>query len=363
MSPVLEPLDSSIAPFFVVGSADAKVSLTEIVQKHQFPATEFHGYGQTKMDAVTCVHLFKLHGATYEPVEHAEVGDKVALVLERTPFYAESGGQVGDRGTIENRFGATVTVEDTIKIGDVIFHLGEVTKGDDKGAFVACADDSKPHRLIVDAVRRAKIASNHTMTHVMNHKLRAVLGDAVAQKGSLVDDEKTRFDYAHHASLSEEEAAKIEELVTADIAADLPVNWEFAPQADALKIHGLRAVFGEKYPPQVRVVSIGPKVEELLAKPDNKEWYDRSVEFCGGTHLERTSDAEGFSIVSEEAVAKGVRRITAITGEAAHKACATGEQLLNRASALKGAPPEQVVSQIAEITTELNEQQVTLLLR
>ncbi len=379
-------------------AADATTSLTELVQRFKFPATQFFGYEQTKLDAVTCVHVFRLHGATYEPVEHAAVGDKVALVLERTCFYAESGGQVGDRGTIENRFGAVVTVEDTIKIGDVFFHLGTVTRGPQtappapgmgassphaQGAptFVSAADDSKPHRLRVDESRRGRIASNHTMTHVMNHKLRAILGDHVAQKGSLVDDEKTRFDFAHNAGISEGDAAKIEELVNADIAADLPVHYDYAPQADALKIHGLRAVFGEKYPPTVRVVSIGPSLADLMKNPSNKEWENRSIEFCGGTHLKKTGDAEGFAIVSEEAVAKGVRRITAITGATAHKASASGQMLLSRVAALKtsasgmgassphaGTPQahaalESLPAAVAEITTTLNEQQIPLLMK
>jgi len=348
-------------------SASATQSLVEIVQQVKLPPTEFHGYTQTKMDAVTCVFLFRMNdaGNSYDEVDRARLGDKVALVLERTCFYAESGGQVGDKGTIENRFGAVVTVDDTIKVGDVFFHLGTVTKAADHGSegFISAATDSKPHRLNVDATRRAKIASNHTSTHVLNHKLRAVLGDHVMQKGSLVDDEKTRFDFAHNAALSEEEAAKIEEMVNADIAADLPVNWEYAPQTDALKINSLRAVFGEKYPPTVRVVSIGPRVEALLGEPVNPDWINYSIEFCGGTHLLKTGDAEGFSIISEEAVAKGIRRITAITGPAAHKATATGERLLSRVSVLTAATPEQLTAGIVEVTAAMNEQPVPLLLR
>jgi alanyl-tRNA synthetase len=351
-------------------SADATQSLLEIVQQSKLPATEFHGYTQTKMDAVTCVHLYKLDGAKYVPVDLARLNDKVALVLERTCFYAESGGQVGDRGTIENRFGAIVTIDDTIKVGDVFFHLGTVTTAAKAGEGFACAaDDSKPHRLTVDEARRKKIASNHTSTHVLNHKLRAVLGDHVMQKGSLVDDEKTRFDFAHNAAISEADATRIEELVNADIAADLPVNWEYAPQQDALQINSLRAVFGEKYPPTVRVVSIGPRVEQLIGDPGSGEWINYSIEFCGGTHLEKTGDAEGFALLSEEAVAKGVRRITAITGTAAHKATAHGQQLLSRVATLRKAPPEQLAElpalpeTIAQVTAAMNEQAVPMLLR
>ena len=233
---------------------------------------------------------------------------------------------------------AVVTVDDTIKIGDTFFHLGTVTKGGSDSSeaqpagspapaqaaglrpFRAEPNDSKPHRLRVDESRRAKIASNHTMTHVMNHKLRAILGDHVAQKGSLVDDEKTRFDFAHNAGISETETAKIEELVNADIAADLPVHYDYAPQADALKIHGLRAVFGEKYPPTVRVVSIGPSLADLLKNPSNKEWENRSIEFCGGTHVGRTGDIGLFKITAEGGIASAIRRIEAVTGEGALEA-------------------------------------------
>jgi len=351
-------------------AADATQSLIELVQQTKFEPTEFHGYTQTKMDAVTCAHLYVLEGSKYVPIDLARKGDKVALVLDRTCFYAESGGQVGDTGTIENHYHAVITVENTIKVGDVFFHLGTVTTASSGGeGFICASSDSKPHRLQVDEQRRAKIEANHTMTHVMNHKLRAVLGDHVMQKGSLVDDEKTRFDFAHNAALSEAEVTKIEELVNADIAADLTVNWEYAPQADALKINSLRAVFGEKYPASVRVVSVGPRVEALIAEPAKDEWMDYSIEFCGGTHLAKTGDAEGFVMVSEEAVSKGVRRITAITGVAAHKATAHGERLLARINALKGSSQEQLAelpaltTTVAEVTTAMSELALPLLLR
>ena len=349
------------------GAADPVVSLTELVQRFQFPPTQFHGYEQTRLDAVTTVHLFRLHGATYEPVEHAEVGDQVALVLERTPFYAESGGQVGDQGVIENRFGAAVAIDDTLRVGDTFFHLGRVTRAGGAGqgvpGFPACPDDSKPHRLLVDDARRRRIACNHTTTHVMNHKLRQTLGDHVMQKGSLVDDEKTRFDFAHGAALTEREVAAIESLVNADIVADLPVHIDFAPQEDALKVHGLRAVFGEKYPPRVRVVAIGAAVDQLLADPGNPRWRDHSVEFCGGTHLHRTGDAQGFAVLTEEAVAKGVRRLTAVTGDLAHRAAASGAQLLARAQALSANPPEALAPHVAELAAAMQEQPVPLLQR
>ena len=136
-----------------------------------------------------------------------------------------------------------------------------------------------------------------------------MLGDDVQQKGSLVDPEKLRFDFSHGKSLSDEELARVETLVDDAIAQELPVYAETAPQEQALKIHGLRAVFGEKYPPMVRVVSIGAPVEDLLADPANPKWRQFSIEFCGGTHLRTAADAAAFTITAEESVSKGIRRI------------------------------------------------------
>jgi alanyl-tRNA synthetase len=143
-------------------------------------------------------------------------------------------------------------------------------------------------------------------------------------------------------------------MVNADIASDLPVHFDYVPQEQALKINGLRAVFGEKYPPVVRVVAIGRSVQDLVANPADERWKDMSIEFCGGIHLSKTGDAEGFVIVSEEAVAKGVRRITALTGQAAHKASAEAQMLLARLEGLKATDPARLPSAIAEISSEVN---------
>ncbi|MEM9415662.1 MAG: alanine--tRNA ligase [Planctomycetota bacterium] len=295
------------------GAMDVKALLTEWVQKHDAPATKFVGHDATGGSAVV-LHVIDLQ-------------DRYALVLDRTPFYAEQGGQVGDRGTITVD-GKVFEVADTQKIGDTYFHIGS-------GEADALAVGSQVEAS-VDVSRRSLITSNHTTTHVMNRALWSHVSDDVNQKGSLVDDEKTRFDFSHNAPVTPEQLAAVEKQVNYDIAADLPVYAGYAPQEEALKINGLRAVFGEKYPPTVRVVSIGAPVEDLLADPDNARWADLSIEFCGGTHLAKTGDAEGFVIVSEEGVAKGIRRITAITGAAAHKAQAAGEQLLARLSAVEG---------------------------
>ncbi len=318
------------------GGVDVQIHLTEIVQKNSLAATEFLGYETTHWHGKTSCHIFDL-------------GDQVAVVTGQTPFYAEQGGQVGDQGTITAPGipGAKLYVRDTQKVGDVFFHLGQLEGKLPDGPEVTLT-------FTVDAARRGKIMANHTMTHVLNHKLRAILGEHIMQKGSLVDDQKTRFDFAHNSAVQDEELAKVEELVNTDIQADLPVSIQHAPQEQALKIHGLRAVFGEKYPPTVRVLAIGVGVDQLLADPRNAKWQDYSVEFCGGTHLARTAPAKALAILSEEAVGKGVRRITAVTGEAALAARKLADDLAARIEKLSQAGAEDLAAQVAELAQAIN---------
>jgi len=325
------------------GKAQPTAMLTELVRKEKPPATTFLGYEVMEDQREQTVHLYEL------------ADDRAALVLEATPFYAEAGGQVGDTGTItvgEARF----EVQDTTRIGEAVFHIGTVHGTIQQGGKVAVT-------AAVDSARRSRILANHTGTHMLNHKLRAVLGDHVQQKGSLVDDEKLRFDFSHNAAMGLEELEKIEQLVNADIAADLPVYAEYAPLDDAQRIHSLRAVFGEKYPQTVRVVSIGVPLKDLLDKPDNQAWYDYSIEFCGGTHLPKTGEAEGLVIVHEEAVAKGVRRIVALTGAAAHQAQANAEMLLNRVHALKNATAQDLSNALADVSNAVSGAQLPAVMR
>jgi alanyl-tRNA synthetase len=348
------------------GGVDVRASLVEAVQKHNLTATQFIGYDTTELpQADMPVVLFKREPHGYEKTDAIAQGDEVAIVLAKTPFYAEQGGQVGDRGVIQfapgSSGGARVNVTDTIKAGDVFFHLGTVISGSLRGV-----GTSVPTALALDRTRRAAIAANHTTTHVLNHKLRAVLGDHIQQRGSLVDDEKTRFDFAHNAAIPPEKIEAIEELVAADIAADLPVFAQVHPQEAALKIHGLRAVFGEKYPPQVRVVTVGKPASELLQNPGNADWYNLSVEFCGGTHLPSTGAAQAFAIVSEESVAKGVRRITGLTGLAAQEARHAGAELLRRLNLVKSnaaALGEQLRAELGGLIREAAETTMPLTLR
>ncbi|MEW6197209.1 MAG: alanine--tRNA ligase [Planctomycetota bacterium] len=273
-------------------------------------------------------------------------GETAGLVFARTCFYAEAGGQVGDKGTIGSpdapgsmRF----DVEATQPVGDVVVHFGTLVMGE-----LRVGDTVE---LRVDTRRRATM-KNHTATHVMNWALREVLGDHVQQKGSLVDHEKTRFDFSHPKALTPEQIDRIERLVNEKIKAALPVDYQVVPQEQALKINGLRAVFGERYPDEVRVMSIGVPVAELLQHPDNPAWRQYSIEFCGGTHLKNTADIEHFVITHEEAVAKGIRRIVATTGPTARLVEETGTALVQQAEQLLGrtatpdraAPPDRTAT-------------------
>ena len=342
------------------GASDAKASLVELVQQLDLPKTEFTGYGRTEaMGVETSMHVFGMVGEAgpYKPIDRVEMGGSCAVVLGQTPFYAEAGGQVGDTGVIQVAGGARVKVTETVKVGDTHFHLGQVVSG------TLVSAEQVTLALAVDAKRRGLTQNNHTITHVMNRALRDHVSTDAAQKGSLVDDEKTRFDFSHNAALTPEQIEAVEKQVNDAIAADLPVYTGYAPQDEALKINGLRAVFGEKYPPTVRVVSIGASVEDLLADPTNERWAGLSIEFCGGTHLKKTGEAEGFVILSQDAVSKGVRRITAVTGAAAHKASAEGEQLLSRVETLRGAPVQDLDTKVEQLVRAVSEQPIPLVLK
>jgi alanyl-tRNA synthetase len=237
-------------------------------------------------------------------------GQGVAVILDKTNFYAEMGGQVGDTGELRSRGGAVMDVTTARAAGGFVLHVGNMIAGR-----LSVGD----HVTATLAGVRPRTEQNHTATHLANWALREVLGDAVQQKGSLVDPDKLRFDFSHGKAVTEEEVGRVESLVNQCVEKKLPVHAEVAPQEQALKIHGLRAVFGEKYPPMVRVVSIGAPVGELLKEPANPRWRQYSVEFCGGTHLKNTADVGGFVVTAEESVSKGIRRIVALTGDAARE--------------------------------------------
>lgn len=284
----------------------------------------------------------------------------VGVILDKTSFYAEQGGQIYDTGVIKTASGATVNVTNVQLYGQFALHVGEVTSGSlNVGDSVTCS---------VDYVRRGPIASNHTMTHVLNHALREVLvrrrqadGSAketsanVDQKGSLVDEFKLRFDFSWNAGLTPAQLAEVERLCAERIEKQVPVDAYVAPLADAEKISSLRAVFGEKYPDPVRVVSVANhSVTEMLANPQDSMWNEYSVEFCGGTHLTNTKEAEAFVLLSEEGIAKGIRRIVAVTQADAMKAIALADEFegkLKAASVLEG---DELEAQVKFISVELD---------
>ncbi|HEX7327708.1 MAG TPA: alanine--tRNA ligase [Casimicrobiaceae bacterium] len=277
------------------------------------PKTRFRGY-ETTSDEGRIVALYRdgVH------VESLSGGERGVVVLDRTPFYAESGGQVGDRGEL-SRMGACLTlfaVADTQKIQpDVFGHIGEVKTGELRVGETVAAN--------VDFDARARTMRNHSATHLMHKALREVLGTHVQQRGSLVDPERTRFDFAHHAPLTDDEVRRVEAIVNAEILDNTATAARTMPIADAQKL-GAMMLFGEKYGDEVRVLDIGS-----------------SRELCGGTHVARTGDIGQFRIIAEAGVAAGIRRVEAVTGKGALAfAQQEGARLAAVARALKAAPDE-----------------------
>ncbi|KAK2664774.1 hypothetical protein Ddye_003348 [Dipteronia dyeriana] len=275
-------------------------------------------------------------------IESASSSNEVGLVLESTSFYAEQGGQIFDTGSIEGPFGSFQVCNVQI-YGGFILHIGSLT--DETGRLSV----GKNIICKVDYDRRKLIAPNHTCTHMLNFALREVLGNHVDQKGSIVLPEKLRYDFSHGKPIDPEHLRRIESIVNEQIKAELDVFAKEATLADAKRINGLRAVFGEVYPDPVRVVSIGRKVEDLLSDPENQEWSSISAELCGGTHISNTREAKAFALLSEEGIAKGVRRITAVTTDSAYKAMDSAcllEQEVNDASKIEGSLLEKKVASL-----------------
>ncbi|KAI4996891.1 hypothetical protein ZWY2020_052233 [Hordeum vulgare] len=279
-----------------------------------------------------------------EFIATASGDEDFGLVLESTSFYAEQGGQIYDTGSIEGPSGS-FTVNNVQVFAGYVLHIGSFLEGPDSKA-LSVGDEVK---CKVDYTRRTLISPNHTCTHMLNFALKEVLGDHVDQKGSIVLPEKLRFDFSHGKPVQPEDLRKIEYIVNKQIKDELEVSAQEIKLADAKRINGLRAVFGEIYPDPVRVVSIGCKVEDLLANPESKEWLSISTELCGGTHISNTRDAAAFALISEEGIAKGVRRITAVTAECASQAMKLASSIdtdINEASKLDGATLEKKIGSI-----------------
>jgi alanyl-tRNA synthetase len=282
-------------------------------------ATEFHGYDTLALESKV-VALYKREGVQVPELAGGEAG---IVVLDRTPFYAESGGQVGDSGELAGKSG-TFAVEDTQKIQPAVFgHKGVLKTGRLRVGDRVMAG--------VDALRRARTMRNHSATHLMHKALREVLGPHVQQKGSLVDAERTRFDFSHNEPMTDEQIRRVEAIVNGEIVANAATTARIMKHDAALKA-GALAFFGDKYGDEVRVLDIGS-----------------SRELCGGTHVARTGDIGFFKVISEGGIAAGVRRIEATTGEGALSWVQGQESRLNEAAAALKAPPQEVVQKIAQI--------------
>jgi alanyl-tRNA synthetase len=278
----------------------------------------------------------------------------VGLLLDQTSFYYESGGQIFDTGKITLANGVSFVVENSQAYAGYVVHSGYVM-----GGKISVGEKCT---VCVDYDRRALIAPNHTMTHVLNFALRRALCEeapasggklvvsVIDQKGSLVDNDKLRFDFSWNGPLTSEQLARVEKIVNEQIQSALPVYAEVVPLREAKEISSLRSVFGERYPDPVRVISVGANIQQMLADPKSDKWGNSSVEFCGGTHLTNTKEAEVFVLAEETGIAKGIRRITGFTRTGAKAAKEVANGFYQRLGAMFCMP----------VASELNEAQKAL---
>ncbi len=287
--------------------------------------TQFHGYDTLKHEGAKVTALY-VDGSEVAVVK---AGDAAVVVLDNTSFYAESGGQVGDKGELRNE-AVRFAVDDTFKIqADVFGHQGELIEGELK------VGDSL--NALVDVQHRTEMMRNHSATHILHKALREVLGDHVQQKGSLVDASKTRFDFTHNAPITAEQIRRIEDIVNAEILANTATSGKVMSLEDAQKT-GAMMLFGEKYGDEVRVLEIGS-----------------SKELCGGTHVSRTGDIGSLKIVSEGGVAAGIRRVEAVTGNNALQFLQSLEDRINEAAAILKTHPGNLVNRVAQLQEGLRQ--------
>jgi len=311
------------------GSGDAAQEAVWFTLREKIGASEFLGYETESAEGVVAA-LVK----DGKEVSELKKGESGAVVMNQTPFYGESGGQVGDTGEMR-REGMRLSVSDTQKkAGDLVAHFVKVEEGT-----VKLGD---PLLLEVDHARRAAIRQNHSATHLLHEALRQVLGDHVAQKGSLVAPERLRFDFSHPKPMTGEEIERVEDIANDFVLQNTPVTTRLMAVEDAIA-SGARALFGEKYGDEVRVVSMGEGSGNAMG------W---SVELCGGTHVRRTGDIGLISLVGETGVASGVRRLEALTGKAARKTANKQLQVVKAASAELKVPLEEVPGRIGALLDE-----------
>ncbi len=309
------------------GSGEEAIGEIYKVLSQEGVRTEFVGYDRFQADGeVVC--LLK----DGEKVSRAEAGQEVEVICDRTPFYGESGGQVGDQGEAVGSGCRLEIVSTSRPLPEIIVHHARVREGT-----VALGERL---RLTVAAEERLATQRHHSATHLLQAKLRQVLGEHVKQSGSLVTPERLRFDFTHFAALTAEELARVEALVNREIMANLPVSTEVTDMETAVR-KGAMAIFGEKYGDRVRMVAMG----------------EASVELCGGTHVGRTGDIGFFKIITESGIAAGVRRIEALAGMAAWRYVQEEEQNLRQAAELLKGTPAEVPEKIARLQEQLKEQQ------
>ena len=309
------------------GSGEAATERVWFELKEQIGATEFLGYSTESAEGE--IRALVLNGA---PVPTAPAGSDVAVVLNQTPFYGESGGQVGDTGVISGPDGLLIRITDSQrKLGDLFVHLGRVETGEAQVGTAVVAE--------VDHVRRTAIRAHHSATHLLHEALRRKLGTHVSQKGSLNAPDRLRFDISQPRPITGDELAWVESEVNARVRENTEVVTRLMTPEAAVEL-GAMALFGEKYGDEVRVVAMG-------SPEGNKGAW--SIELCGGTHVRRTGDIGYFKIVSEGAVAAGVRRIEAVTGAAAEAVLAETQHRLNEAAQALRTPPAEVPERIAAL--------------
>ncbi len=315
------------------GSGDAATEAIWFEVREKTGATDFLGYDTETAEGVV-VALVK--GG--KEVKSVKAGDEAQLVLNQTPFYGESGGQVGDSGVIKGAKGALFRVIATEKkLGDLFVHSGIVEAGGFKGGSGV--------ELAVDQARRAAIRANHSATHLLHEALRQVLGTHVAQKGSLVSPDRLRFDFSHTKPMTAEEIASVETLANAIVLQNAPVETRLMAVDDAIA-SGAMALFGEKYGDEVRVVAMGSP--QASAK-SNKAW---SVELCGGTHARRTGDIGLIKVLAETGSSAGVRRLEALTADGARTFLARADETLREAASVLRTRPDDVVERLRSLVEE-----------
>ncbi|MBX9617980.1 MAG: alanine--tRNA ligase [Hyphomicrobiales bacterium] len=310
------------------GSGEATTERVWFELRERVGASEFLGYDTETAEGV--VSALVVDG---KEVHALNAGESGLVLFNQTPFYAESGGQLGDEGRLQGA-GVRARVSGTGKIlGDLFVHRVSVDTGT---LSVGVALE-----LHVDHERRAAIRAHHSSTHLLHEALRLVLGDHVAQKGSMVAPDRLRFDFSQHQPISADELRKVEDLANEVVIANTPVTTRLMAVDEAIA-SGARALFGEKYGEEVRVVSMGPHIQ-------GKAW---SVELCGGTHVERTGDIGVIAVIGEQAVSSGVRRIEALSGEAARRHFNEQAQIVAQAAELLKVTPSGVVERLAKIMDE-----------